>query len=644
MPGVLVSCPRCGKGLKLRDRSKLGRPGRCPACQHTFVLTEPEEVELELADAVPAVGTGARWVPDDEPASEVSPPAHVPPRDLADEFPQLDFDAPPLPHPAGAPLPPLVTDAAAPGTSTLDELRRRRTRSRRTGIIVGGLAGAGIAAVILAVVFATPAAPPRAERPKRKLSATYEGERAALGDNLTRAREASPTDGDPIRLMSVPDGAFVVVHLRPAELWSDEPRAQEFRACFSEEILSAVEAWIRDFCRFEPDQIEELLVCFLLRPRDQSPGLAAVVRTVEKQRKSELLQKFPGELNEEHGFPVYVADGQAYLFSDDLHTISIAPSDSDSVAELAASATTKQPATSKDGILDLLRRSDRERHITVVFDTHDVRLRQPVLVPEKARPALGALVDWLGDDIETVAWSVHRAEDRFFSQIYLRNQHEWTPTQLQADVRQKLRRLPLAVYQAVEKMQPPTVGARMLIGRFPAMVKVFALQTLLAIGPDSRTDRWVQLTTVLPERAAPNLVLAGVLTWDESTRTDFSQQAPTQPSGPKLPETVAERLRTPIEIDFIREPLESAFQYIGRETSVGVELDGEGLEAAGVTRNAPQSHAMGTVPAIKGIAAILTKHEQDGLCIVVDEARKTMIVTTKAAAAQRGEQPFVVEE
>ena len=71
MPDVLISCPKCGKGLKLRDRSKLGRPGRCPACQHKFILQEPEEVELELADAVPAVGTGARWVPDEESAQHV---------------------------------------------------------------------------------------------------------------------------------------------------------------------------------------------------------------------------------------------------------------------------------------------------------------------------------------------------------------------------------------------------------------------------------------------------------------------------------------------------------------------------------------------------------------------------------------------
>ena len=634
MPDVLFSCPRCGKGLKLRDRSKLGRPGRCPACQHKFVLQEPEEVELELADAAPPVGTGARWVPDEAPP--------VIKQDAPAEMPM--FGATPDPAPGGGdpPLPLVAAASASSSTSTLEQLRHRRRRQRRTSIIIGGVMGAGIGIAILAFVFAR-SAEPRApvEKSKRQQSAEYEAEKTSLRDNLTLAREASPTDGEPIRLVGMPTGVGIVVHLRPAELWSDDLRVQEFRACFGEQIVTGVESWIREFCQFAPAEIEELLIGFVLPVRGQPPKLAAVVRTVEPQLRSQLLSKFPGELNDEHGHPVYVGQQQVYAFSDDRHTIAIAPNDFDAPAELANSLTSKQSAVTKDGILDLLEQTDRQRHITIVFEPLDIRLHQDFLVPERARPAADAVLDFFGEDIETVAWSIHHTDDQFFSQMLLRNQHVWTPTELQADIRKKLRRLPGEIYAAVRKMRPQNLGARMLIGRYPAMIKVFALQTLLAIG-DGPEDRYVQLTTVLPERAGPNLVLASLLTWDESTRTDFSQDAPPQPSGPKLPDTVTERLKLPIEIDFEREPLEQAFQYIGRETSVKVEVDGEALEAAGMTRNVPQTHSLGSVPALQGIAAILARHEKDGLCIVIDESRKTMIVTTRTAAEQRGEKPFPV--
>jgi hypothetical protein len=79
MSVLVVNCPKCSKGLKLRDRGKLGKKARCPKCSHVFILSAPpeddeDEVELQLAsDAAPqpatqpdqpAVGVSAKWVPD----------------------------------------------------------------------------------------------------------------------------------------------------------------------------------------------------------------------------------------------------------------------------------------------------------------------------------------------------------------------------------------------------------------------------------------------------------------------------------------------------------------------------------------------------------------------------------------------------
>lgn len=69
MASMQIPCPECGSILKLPDRSLLGKKGRCPSCRHTFVLAEPEEVELELAELpaeeTPRQGTSARWVADE---------------------------------------------------------------------------------------------------------------------------------------------------------------------------------------------------------------------------------------------------------------------------------------------------------------------------------------------------------------------------------------------------------------------------------------------------------------------------------------------------------------------------------------------------------------------------------------------------
>ena len=46
MAGLQIPCPKCGKTLKLPDRSLLGRKGKCPKCRHAFVMTEPGEKEI----------------------------------------------------------------------------------------------------------------------------------------------------------------------------------------------------------------------------------------------------------------------------------------------------------------------------------------------------------------------------------------------------------------------------------------------------------------------------------------------------------------------------------------------------------------------------------------------------------------------
>ena len=110
------------------------------------------------------------------------------------------------------------------------------------------------------------------------------------------------------------------------------------------------------------------------------------------------------------------------------------------------------------------------------------------------------------------------------------------------------------------------VGAYRLISRFPAMMSAYVLETDTAVG-----ERHVQLLTRLPERAAPNIALAALMAWDESTRTDFSASVPKRvATGKQLPATVAGRLGVKIEVDFRRTPLQEAIEFIGADEYVEV--------------------------------------------------------------------------
>lgn len=178
-------------------------------------------------------------------------------------------------------------------------------------------------------------------------------------------------------------------------------------------------------------------------------------------------------------------------------------------------------------------------------------------------------------------------------------------------------------------MNPGTVGSRKVIGRFPAMLKAFSMANQEQSG-----ERYAQLVSNLPERAAPNLALASLLTWDESTRTDFSVKAKPRPTGPQLPDKVVDRLKMKLEVDFKRMPLEEVLAYIADETKTKIILDGAGLKLVGYTQNMRQTMNLGTVSALETLQAIFNTKDQEQMCLIIDETAKTATVTSKPFAQQ----------
>jgi hypothetical protein len=207
-------------------------------------------------------------------------------------------------------------------------------------------------------------------------------------------------------------------------------------------------------------------------------------------------------------------------------------------------------------------------------------------------------------------------------------------------MRERLDQLPKELFTAVRSMNPQELGKRKVIGRMPAMSKVVAMATEVKHG-----SRHVQLITPLPDRAAPSLALGTLLAWDESTRTDFSKQPATRPGDSGgLPASIADRLKKKIDVDFRREPLQGAIEFIAEETKVKFEIDGDALKLAGYTQNMPQTFKLDQVAATTAILTIFQQPKQEQLCLVVDEQKKIAQITTHAVAEQQGLKPFPLKQ
>ncbi|HVW02412.1 MAG TPA: hypothetical protein VHB77_18805, partial [Planctomycetaceae bacterium] len=489
MISIQIPCPECGSELRLRDRSMLGRMGKCPKCGHRFILEEPDEVELELAEkpapaAQPRMGAAAKRSSENA-ASSTPAQTHAP---------------------APEPEPLSFTPAAADPLKRVKQTRQQRRKKNKITFILGL---STLACVVgLVVMFSIPGSPAKAHhKPDQggKVARTQHDETADPAEDEAAPVEqekevaASPTQGRPIELFHVPTGSSIVINLRPAELWS--AREGEFIACLGP-LGTWLESTLKTVCQEDPKNIEECLLAVIPGIRGTPPDFAAVVHLKNEMKKSDLLERFGGDrMDDVPGGVYYAAADKAYVLRD-LKTYAVGPVKSAKEMVEAREYSNPTPA----GIEELLPRTDRARLFSIVFVPKDVRLHAEFLAPAIAQNFLQRVVDWVSndDEVESALWSFH-LEPQFHSELVLRNSRSTRPSALARAFEKKVQETPHQILDAVEMMNPPQVGRRKLIGRVPAMSKVFALQTRVAAG--KRGESYAVLTTDLPERAGPNIAL-----------------------------------------------------------------------------------------------------------------------------------------
>ena len=642
MSTVTISCPKCSADLKLPDRKLLGRKGKCPRCEHRFILTEPDEVELTLLEAeapqppaAPMVGTSAKWVPDSPPTPTASPTPSLASESVAADSPgAFDFLSTPASSGASAAVSASESDSDAPSTDSgnaASRVRDRRKRKKRGGPVFSIL-GTLLFAVCMAGLWwqqnssAKLAAEQAAEEQKPQVNEAWQEEKRVLADANEGARELSPTSGDAIPLEYLPFTPHLIFHLRPAEVWSTDRKNREFVATLGD-LGQWLERQIREITRFEPQEIEELTFAVNFGPRTSPPEVAAVVRLRSEQTQSDLqLNRFRGSRRSDLEGELYESDPFSYLLIDK-KTFAVAPiTMSDSLA-----GARKYPPQAPVDMEILLRESDRTRQVTLLFDLLNIDTHREYIFREQMQDFADEFVLWFGKDVQTVGWSLH-LDSELFMETLLHPNNESSALRAQRHVKVQMAKLPELLQTTARFMNPPTKGYREMIGRFPAMMQGMVLGTSTHVGPS-----YVRMVTLLPDKAAANIAAASLFTWNQSVITDFSGPAPKVATAKALPEKIVDRLQMMIYVDFRNMPLQEALAYISDEIKTPIEIDGDGLKKAALTQNMKQNYDFGEATVLKTLDAIITNPDyRDMMVMSIDEAAKKIIVTSRPSATDTG--------
>jgi hypothetical protein len=543
--------------------------------------------------------------------------------------------------------------------------RRLATKSRRRKlvrlIIPGGVA-AGI--VLVAIVFAWDRLANRGRPPAaRELRVSPDGEAARVQPSISLQHESSTTldrRPRPIRLLLAPAGVRMIAHLRPAELWADaaqsanqvhdkaagaslrtgaehaenktgSSRGEELRRCLAP-LTAWTERQIVDWCLFPPSQIEEVLFSFILRSPGDPPDVAATVWLKEATTVPEIAKRFGGRQREQGTLTICIKGERALVIRDG-RTFAVGPQ---AAAQEMADAN-DQPNPTDESIEELLKQTDRRRELTFVFRPDDLDRFRESLFPPAFRDVAHRVAAWLDPEAtEGAVVSFHLA-DPFRVRLDLRNRPATTIHHLEADVQQRLDQLPVGMLEGVKHLDPPTSGRRKLIGRVPAMWKAVAL------GAESTTQtRLVTFESFLPERAAPNLSLGTYLALTEARSATSGTKTGRQTIPADQSMTIGQRLAAKIDVDFRRTPLSDAFASIGEDIGVAFEVDGGAFKIAGYTKNMPQTLRLSGVPAIEALHKITKPYAK--MVLIIDEPRQRVVVTTREAAAAKGQKPLQLEK
>ena len=634
MPRVRVKCPECRIILRVRSEESLAKRLRCPRCGLGF---DPEPIPDRSVLSLDDFSTQEERPPQKERPPQTphfdteSPPAQSE-HSLAESHSDRSDTRPSEPrnrsrrHRSGA-------RASRSGRSSRSSRERRSkdddsadTRSGRSLFYLGAMAliAITIAATWWFGLLAGAGMPATADNAADTVTAASV-EKAVAASAPIESSDSSATfvNHSSIRMDYIPIVPQVLFHLRPNEFWSSAGDRRELLASLGD-LGRWFDNMVYDFTGFRPEEMQELTLAVNFGSRTSEPDITAVVRLVQPAAGVEqLIERIQGQPLNGLNADVYEAGGRAFLFPD-AGTIVVAGRD---LAEDLADSRTI-PAVPTIEMETLLRRSERTRHATLLFDLQQLDVHRRTVLIEQLQSLADEVVLWFGSPARMVALSV-QLTPHLTILTDVTHTAESSTRHLNRHLQSQLEKLPVRLTDRVRSLHPATRGRRRLVARFPAMMEAARL------GTETETfAAGVRLRTLLPKKAAANLAAAATITWDETVRP-VRRMPPVAISPDRSEKTVAEKLRALVEAEFRREPLEDAVKFIASEVEVTLRIDGDALQRSGFTRNMPQTHNLGSVPAVQALDAILNQYDGQ-MVIVLEEDTGTIVLTTRSVAEESG--------
>ena len=429
----------------------------------------------------------------------------------------------------------------------------------------------------------------------------------------------SPTEGEPISLAYLPAGTQVVLHLRPAELLGHPE---------GERVLAALGPW-------GAAAIEQLQAATGVDLSEVAALTVAVHPTMQGDLHStwrlELIEPYspPGELPES-------TDGRTCFLPEEQNPRLLVCCAADDLAELEEQG--GEPPLFPRDMQRLLERTDCLRSATLVMPTRFLQTEGHKLFgggAEQLKEVLDAIVR---EKATAIALSAHWQED-FFLELQSSVKLDLPAHRFAAQVRKWIPSSSSSL-QTVLAASPPHPHGAQVIERFPAM-----LQLLGTYARSSEEDGVGVLRCYLPSIAGHNLLAASELV------LSLSEQSAETIAANTVPQSLTEKLTQVTSLAFPKDTLERALEILAEELNVEIRIAGGDLQLEGITKNQSFAINLRDKPAAEILQAIMSQANPDRtaerlsdpkqkLLYVLqnpDSPNGVVVVTTRAAAAKRGE-------
>ena len=436
----------------------------------------------------------------------------------------------------------------------------------------------------------------------------------------------SPTTGEPLSLNYLPSGVQIILTLRPAELLDNAEGARLL------EVLGPAGQFARDQLQVVLgcglSEIEQLTLAFY---PDESglPQAAYVMRLRDAVVEATLLAAWGHPAAAEHRAKKYFENKRfAYYFPRDeaQHTVAIAlPAAMREILELDG------PPLVRREIEALVLKTDATRHFNLLFATSYLFVDGKSLLMGDLEKLSDPLARFLDEGLQAVLVSAHLG-DEFFLELRALPTTDKSPQEVATGLRARLEQVGEQTEQRVASLDAHPYG-RMVINRFPRM-----LQLLGDFTRSGAEQRQAVLRCYLPLNAAHNLLLGGELTLREQPTAARSTTAAEPPS--KQGEALV-ALQKKITLSFPRDTLERCLELLGKEIDQEIVILGPDLQLEGITKNQSFGLDEHDRPAGEVLRKVLKLANSDGKLVYVirprDGRREAIIVTTRSAAARRGD-------